>query len=115
MTYSTTSAQPGKEAAVSHGRSRHRVIPRLTFCLQGAQKPWAFQISVVQGIGEEHDAPGVAAVPEPAGVAQLVDGFLDSPLQKEGVLGWLDKLIAVNSLLSCRTLGNAGVCFGVNQ
>jgi hypothetical protein len=74
------------DAAVSHGRPCYPDIPRSTFSLQVAQKPWAFHIGVVQGIGEEHDAPRVAAVPEPVGVAQLVDGFLDGPLQKEGVI-----------------------------
>ena len=49
----------------------------------GGAETRAFHISVVQGIGEEHDAPGVAAVPEPAGVAQLVDGFLDGPLHPQ--------------------------------
>jgi len=57
----------------------------------GRAEPRVFQISVVQGIGEIDDAPWVAAVPELVGMAQLVDRFLDGPLQKEGVLGWLDR------------------------
>jgi hypothetical protein len=57
------------------------------FLPAGGAETRAFRIGVVQGIGEEHDAPRVAAVPQPAGMAQLVDGFLDGPLQKEGVIG----------------------------
>ena len=57
------------------------------FLSTGSAETRAFHIGVVQGIGEEHDAPRVAAVPEPGGMAQLVDGFLDGPFWKEGVIG----------------------------
>jgi hypothetical protein len=57
----------------------------------GGAETGAFHIGVVQGIGEEHDAPRVAAVPEPAGMAQLVDGFLGGPFQKEGVIGRMER------------------------
>ncbi len=52
----------------------------------GGAEPRAFHIGVVQGIGEEHDAPGVAAVPEPVGVAQLVDRFLDRAFRPQPTL-----------------------------
>jgi len=79
------------DAVVSYGRPCYPCIPRFAFSRQDAQNPWVFQISVVQGIGEIDDAPWVTAVPEPVGMAQLVDRFLDGPLQKEGDLGWLDR------------------------
>ena len=44
---------------------------------------WTLAVRIGQGVGEEHDAGRVRAVPQAQEVPQFVEGFLEGPFLEE--------------------------------